>query len=359
MTDSVSQTPTDAIGANKGVQVITDQGTPYMAKKTKEVLEKLDADHAPQREGDPQGKATVEKAFDTIKRIAKPLLGVTNSLAETIQALQQPELAKATANVVFAALLRAYQAGARSARRAQDARAGISQATLLELAERSREKAHAEDRSSRLLLTRVHELYAIEQPILSFIRNLRTFPLAVLQRSERAFGHQAHRNDILKRGAYFAAVVRNINDEYQNQKAKETAEKEQESIWQQEKKEAHLRQKAWLENPCLWLYTALKALAHQWIPEKSAILFGGRGLGLAWLKQSIAQMERSYGPITTCDLAAGVLLNFKNSFVPKIGPQGVEAVQILLERHLPKSECQQTDCIKALGPTILGNTGPP
>jgi DNA-binding transcriptional ArsR family regulator len=38
------------------VQAITDQGTPYMAEETRAALGALEAEHAPQKEGDPTGK---------------------------------------------------------------------------------------------------------------------------------------------------------------------------------------------------------------------------------------------------------------------------------------------------------------
>lgn len=53
-----------------GAQAITDQGTPYMAEATAKALDELEAEHAVQREADPIGKATVERAFRTIKDIA-------------------------------------------------------------------------------------------------------------------------------------------------------------------------------------------------------------------------------------------------------------------------------------------------
>ena len=355
--DLVSQMLIDAVGKIRGIQVITDQGSPYLAEKTREVLDQLEVDHAPQKEGDPQGKATVEKAFDTIKRIAHPLLEITNRLAAAIQSLRKPDLARVMASVLFSALLRAYQAGARASRRAQNARVGLSEESLLELAARSREQAHAEDRSARLLLTRIHELYAIEQPLLSFIRNLRTFPLEVIKRAERAFGDQAQRDDIRKRGPYFAAIVRNINTDYQNQKARQRAEQEKQMLDRQIENDFDQRNSAWQQDPCQWLLAALEAIAHQWMPDKSMLLCGGRGLGLAWLKKSVARMIDLCGSATTLHLAAGVFAEFKNTHQPKIGVKGITSIQILLEKHLPKAGDKDMGCIKNLTSTIL-NQGP-
>ena len=62
-------------------------------------------------------------------------------------------LAKALTTVVLTALLRAYQAGARAAHRSATERAGLDEQALVRAAQQSRQQAHAEDRSARLLLT--------------------------------------------------------------------------------------------------------------------------------------------------------------------------------------------------------------
>lgn len=357
--DRICQMMQDAIQDNKGIQMITDQGTAYLAQKTKDTLEALEVDHAPQKEGDPQGKATVEKAFDTIKRIAHPLLEITNQLASKIQKLRQTELAKSVATVLFAALLRAYQAGARATRRSLDAREGISEEKLQELAQQNREKAHAENRSARLLLTRIHQLYEIEQPRLSFIRNLRTFPLDVLKQAEQAFGRQVHRNDIHKRGSYFAAIVRNINATYQKRKATHRWEQEQAKQRLKDEQAARRQQKTWWENPCTWLLVALKALASQWLPEKSELLFNGHGLGMAWLKSSIARMIDLYGNTMTRQLAVGVLSDFKKTHNQLLGWPGIDQILRIVDKYLPKDPDQNTDCIENFMSAILKTTGPP
>ncbi len=63
--DLVVQAFTEAIDGREGFQAIVDQGTPYMAKATREALEALGAEHAPQVEGNPTDKATIERAFGT------------------------------------------------------------------------------------------------------------------------------------------------------------------------------------------------------------------------------------------------------------------------------------------------------
>jgi len=142
-----------------GVQAITDQGTPYMAEQTRAALANLDAEHAPQKEGDPTGKSTVEKGFDSLKRIGRPLLALSGTLAELVPSLRSPDLAVPFARLVVGTVLRAYQAGARGAHRAFEARDGASEDTLVRAAARAREAARVDDRSARLLLAHLHGLY--------------------------------------------------------------------------------------------------------------------------------------------------------------------------------------------------------
>jgi hypothetical protein len=117
--DHVVRVVTEAIGDKEGQQMITDQGTPYMADATRAAIEALGAEHAPQKEGDPLGKATIERAFETVKQIAGPILQLTAGIADKIPKLNNTALAKAAATLLLTALLRAYQAGARAARRAE------------------------------------------------------------------------------------------------------------------------------------------------------------------------------------------------------------------------------------------------
>ena len=105
----VARVLTEAIKDRPGMQAITDQGTPYMAEAVRTALEHLDADHAPQREGDPRAKATIERAFLTAKSCARPLLALTDRIAECLPSLRHPDLAKALTTLVLTALLRAYQ----------------------------------------------------------------------------------------------------------------------------------------------------------------------------------------------------------------------------------------------------------
>ena len=121
----VEQVLKQSLAGLEGAQAITDQGTPYLAEVTRKLLEDIQVDHAPQREGDPLGKATIERAFGTVKTIAAPLFELTSRLADKCPSLREPGFAKAFAQLMLTFLLRAYQAGARAAHRADEQRQGI------------------------------------------------------------------------------------------------------------------------------------------------------------------------------------------------------------------------------------------
>ena len=216
----------EALTNRPGAQLISDQGTPYLAAKTRSALEELEVEHAIQREGDPLGKAPIERAFGTVKRIASPLLRLTGQLAEAIPSLSRPDLATAATTLLLTALLRAYQAGARASHRASvDRCTNIDQ--LARAAEDSRQRARAHDRSARLSLERIHETYGFHLvSVRAFVRRFKRVPLVVLKVAERAFARQAHRSDIRNRCNYFGAIVHRALGEYNKKRARERRENE-------------------------------------------------------------------------------------------------------------------------------------
>jgi transposase InsO family protein len=354
----VSQVLTEAvqdIPQSQALQVLTDQGTPYMAQLTRDLLEQLEMDHAPQREGDPLGKATVERAFATIKQIARPLLAITDRIADAIEALRNVELAKALTTVLLTALLRAYQAGARAAHRAAEARGELDEQALVRAAQNSRQQAHAEDRSARMLLEHIHSAYQIGGPVAEFIRAFRRCPLLVLHRAERAFGAQAHRDDIRDRKSYFAAIVRRIADEHRTEQAIKQRQDEEmdERRRQAAKHKSQLRH--WTDNPGEQLQAALGALAAQWHPSSQSLLFDGVGLGSAWLKDSLERLRELHGAVAASDIASGTFDAFARQQCDPLGPAGIAAIEATLRDHLRSIG----DCAHRFAGANLKETGPP
>jgi transposase InsO family protein len=359
--DLVVEVLVPAIAGREGLQVVTDQGTPYLAELTRDTIAALGAEHAPQREADPLGKATVERAFGTVKSIAGPLFTLTCRLAKKIPALRQKRLAIALGTILLVALLKAYQAGARAARRADEAREGLSREDLQQAAQQHREQARAEDHSKVMLLSFIHEAYDIKRPRKRFIRSLRHFPLQVLKLAERAFAKQVHRDDIRDRASYFYAIVRHFHREYQAQQARQRAIQDQNERLAQRQHQAQQQQLQRDEDPAGWLREALDSLAAQWQPQTQSLLFGGSGLGRSWLQQALARLAETHGPATATDIAWGVFHRFAETDSHHLGPAGLAALQSILQAHLPAppQPDPNSTCTQNFGAAILHNTGPP
>lgn len=349
----------------QGKQAVSDQGTPYVAHKTRDALEQEGVDHAPQREGDPLGKATIERAFGTVKSIAEPILGITNRLAESIEELRDVGLAKAMTIVLVTALLKAYQSGARAARRAVEERSGLDEQALFRAAQASRERAHAEDQSATMLLTHIHASYSIGGSVTEFIRTFRRFPLPVLHRAERAFAAQAHRDDICNRKAYFTKLVRGFADEY---RAEQAIKQQGDAALAEQRRQAqqYERQLAlWDKEPNRHLQEALEALSAQWNPSSHSLLFGGAGLGAAWLKDALNRLVELHGPTAARDIATGTFDAFARQCADFLGPAGVSAIEALVGQYLPQPRQPQGPseaidaCASHFGGHNLNNTGPP
>lgn len=357
--ERVIEVLTTALAGREGMQVISDQGTPYMAQATREALDALGAEHAPQREADPLGKATVERAFRTLKDIATPLFALTDRIATTLPALRNTELARSAGRIVVVALGRAYQAGARAARRAAEQRSGVDDATLDRVAQRAREQARAEDRSKRLLLTEIHQMYEFDQPLKKFIHLFRRFPLSVLQEADSNLRPQLHRNDIRSLWRYFAAIVRTRHDEYWAERERQDRAKQD-----SEQSDAHAREQAAirrrrLSDPSSWLREALNALAAQWLPKEQGLLFNGEGIGLGWMRGALPRMLTLHGHAAIHDLAHGIMNDCARAHRDRLGQRGVDAIRAVLERELQnlRQNPVHSGCSPGASSDILWNIG--
>lgn len=356
--DHVIRAITCALDEKEGQQVLTDQGTPYMAQATETAIERLGAEHAPQKEADPLGKATIERAFGTAKHIAAPIFDLTSKIAQKLPSLRDPRLAKAAATLLLTALLKAYQAGARAARRADDQRSSISAELLDELAKKSRDNARADYRSARLLLEHIHRDYDIKRPLPLFLKQMRRFPLPVLKQTERAFAGQVHRDDIKDRASYFAAIARRCNEEHRRKLEIARRAREEDRRLRREIQNVHAARNARLADPAAWLSEALCMLAAQWIPQSGALLLAGAGLGKRSLLDALDRLVEMNGHFDAQDIAQGVFANFETADPCGIGSQGLQAVRSLFETALGEKLKKQSYCRPSFAAAILRNNGP-
>ena len=362
--ERVEQLLLETMRDRPGMQLITDQGTPYMAKLTRDALDALEVEHAPQREGDPLGKATLERSFRTLKDIARPILSLTDRLAAAVPAFVQPELAVSAATLLVTALLRAYQAGARAAARSADTRGGVDPDELKARAEQSREQARAGDRSARLLLARIHDAYDIGRPLDRFIRAFRGYPLAVLHEAERRFGRQVHRDDIRDRASYFAAVVRRCHNEHRAARAREERDRETDERIERQRHKHRQQLAAWRDDPRRHLRDALDALAAQWSHATGALLFAGQGAALGWLRAALGRLVDLHGAVAARDVACALVATWRPpNDAPHAPPPGTARDAVVALAHdeinaLPTAPATP-GCAARFASAILGSTGPP
>jgi hypothetical protein len=370
----------DALTGLPGAQVLTDQGTPYMAKRTRAALAALAVEHAPQKEGDAPGKATIERAFGLLKPILAPLADLTNELALAVPQLRDGAIAKAGARLLVTALLRAYQAGARATRRAMAANATLTEEELARVAQQARETARATDRSARLFLGHVYDLYILptcgsepkqrkpcadgqapeDGPVTKqrarkcFVDGLRRYPVEVLQHAERAFRQQVHRSDIRDRASYFARLVRDAHASFKKLRSRQREQQEQHE--RDELAIARVRRDdaANLENPAGWLRKAFELIATQWQPATRTLLANGAGLGAVYLRGAIVRLLELHGPTTATDIAKSVFRDFACARHDALGPLGIAAIQALLDRSLPALATSTAS--QSFGPQLVLDT---
>ena len=348
-----------AIAGRAGMQAITDQGTPYLAQATRDALDQMGAEHAPQREGDPLGKSTVERGFGILKTIAAPLLALSNRVATAVPPLRDPELAKPLGHLLVAALLRAYQAGARATRAAIAQRSGLDEDAMTRAAARAREDARADEDSKRLLLKHLHELYHFDLPVSRFISAYRKYPLPVLKEAESKLRQQLHRADIRSLSRYFGAIVRATLDDYRTERTRRHHAAQQDA-----KVNGQLNQRATLHksraaDPTAWLREALSGLVSQWLPREQQLLFGGDGAALGWMRGALIKLLVLHGHQGTTDIAMGFMDECARTYQDRLGQNGTEAIRTLLQRELSALPGTPPVCPGASNPppAILWNTG--
>ena len=357
--ESIAQLLEASLAERPGAQVITDQGKPYMANLIDETIERLEAEHAPNQETTPTEKATLERAFGNVKAMSKPLFVLSNRLADRYPQLRDRTLAKKVAILILTVGLRFYQAGARAHEREREARQGLTVEELAQAAEEHRERARAELRSKALFIPWLRDAYELEIPLYKLKRLLSGFPLSVIQSAERAFRAQVHRDDIRKRSAYFFAIVKHHHEEYMQRMARHRAAEAERRRLEKIELEAAQNRTNWHEQPEAQLRDALDALAAQWLPERGELLYGGVGVGRAWLREAIARLCELHGSDAACDMAEGVYLAFFKAMAPSLGEAGLASIRRLLDQALPgrSPSPNQTTCARGFAEAILRRSG--
>jgi hypothetical protein len=274
---------TDAAAGREGMQLLTDQGTPYLAEAAQEAYDAIGVEHAPQREGAPTEKATVERGFATVKNALAPIFDVLNRIAASVPTFRQPDLARHVATLLVATFLRVYAAGRRHLCHPLD---GQDPDVLRAIVEEQREHARAEARSVRLFLEAVHAEYAMPGSCEAFVRTFRRFPLEDLREAERRFRTHACRCKVRVCDRYFAAVVRDVHDAGVARRSAERRQRRCEGQARRARTDAAQRAADLDAHPERRLHEGLDLLADTWLPGTGFVHDGQ--LARVWIRRAIA-----------------------------------------------------------------------
>jgi len=298
----VDRVVTDATRGREGLQLLTDQGTPYLAQAARDAYDSLGIEHAPQKEGAPTAKAPVERAFLTVKDALAPLLALTNRIAQAIPALRRADIARHVGTLLLAVFLRVYSAGRRHL---PHPLAGEDPEVLRAVVEEQRDRARAEDRSVRLFLEAVHAEYAMPVPRESFVRAFRRYPLEDLREAERRFRPHACRCVARLCDRYFAAVVRDVHERAHRRRAADRT-RARAAAEQRRSTEAALGHKADLDaHPEHRLVEGLDLLLAAWLPEERRFQLDGAVAAIP-LRIAVRDLLRSDPPGAVDIIAAHV-----------------------------------------------------
>jgi len=288
------------VGDKPGVQVLTDQGTPYLAQATTDALDAMEVLHAPQKEGDPTGKATVERSFRTVKGALEPIAAWTKTLAKRLPALQRADFAKMVGQVLISVFLRGYRTGA-SSRIA--CRSGTDDPVALEaIAHEQRERARAEDRSVKLTLQRIHDAYDFPGSRDKFVRAHRIYPVEDILEAERAMGINACRCHAKACDRYFAAVLRRVSDKNRARRRAQRRERTERSERSRHQRQRQARRQAHQQDPEAWIADALRLVEAHYRPAHGHLAFQGKGAGRGELVAALRHLAET-SPSTAIDRA--------------------------------------------------------
>ena len=294
--DLITAAVTAAADGREGLQFITDQGTPYLAEAAQRAYDAIGLEHAPQREGTPTEKATVERGFGTIKNALAPIFDVLNRIAAAVPELRRPVLARHVATLFVATYLRVYAVGRCHLRHPLD---GQDPDVLRAVVEEQRERARAEDRSVRLFLEAIHAEYAMAGSCEAFVRAFHRYPLEDLRAAERRFRAHACRCKVRVCDRYFAAVVRDVHEAGVARRSADRRQRCSDARARHARANAAQRAADLDAHPERRLHEGLDLLADTWLPDTGAFVYDGQ-LARSWIRPAIAAIHERE-PIAAAD----------------------------------------------------------
>jgi len=284
----VSEVAVAAAKGRPGLQLVTDQGRPYIADEAQRVYVAAELEHVPAPEGTPTAKATLERSFGTIKPLLAPLAAFTAQLSVAVPALRNASLARIFGHYLISAMLEAHRLGLTS-RVGVRATRPTDPELLRVLAAEERNRVRHENLSRRQLLERLHDEYAMEGSREAFVRSLRHHAYDDIEEADRRFRRAVLRpRDIARADRYFAGILRNVFDtkqperEVERRKLKEKhRRREEDRLFQQEQRYLE-------EFPDAATIKALKMAAATYQPRTKTLLMGGVGMPRVILRRAVA-----------------------------------------------------------------------
>lgn len=343
----IARVVADATAGRQGLQLLTDQGTPYLAEAARRAYDAMGLEHTPQREARPTEKATVERGFGTLKNALAPILDVLNGVADAVPTLRHPQLARHVATLLVATFLRVYAAGRRHLGHPLD---GADPEALRAIVEQQRDNARAEDRSARLFLEAVHAEYAMPGSRDAFVRTFRRYPLEDLHDAERRFRPHACRCQVRLCDRYFAAVVRDVHEHSRARRAAERIHHRAASDARRARVAAEQRATELEAHPERRLYEGLDLLADTWTPDTGRFVHDGL-LARVCLRRAL-HLLLARGPLDTTDCIEAHFRSWVASrpTIPRTLCDAVRGVlrDVILEVRLPAPSQSAAACVGAI-----------
>lgn len=284
----VVQVVKEALEEQPGTQLLTDQGTPYLAEAARDAYDELALEHHPQKEGTPTERATLERSFRTVKDALAPLERLSRRLAEAMPALGSKTLAISVGRLLVAVFLRVYLA----ARQGVEVERPQDLQVLEALAEQQREKACAEDRSAKLALRRIHRAYRLGGSERGFVGAHSRYRVEDILEAERRMGWRACRCHAGHCDRYYAAILRNVAIESQQRRKRERRELLERKELEEKYRRARQLRKELENDPERWVAHALVFLGAQYHARKDELRFQGSGIGRAQLENALEHLAK-------------------------------------------------------------------
>lgn len=289
-----------AVEGRPGLQIVTDQGTPYVSAEARASYEEVGLEHLPAREGCPTDKAPLERSFGIVKPILVPLVRLSALVAEKVEGLFNGDLARVVGKYLVAAVLNAYRLG-RAAR--QDGNRPGDPELLRAIAAEQVRRARDACLSRKQLLERLHDEYQMEGSRQDFVQALRRYAQEDLEEAERQFRAYACRCAARNCDRYFVAIARRIAEEAQARRRLASQRQLECARQEHEQKIRDLRDRTLDEYPEARVTRGLDLIAAQWLPPWEKLYNNGYGIGTRAVLKGLKAIQELVGPDGILDKA--------------------------------------------------------